>query len=441
MKYVSVKVPNWFRENAVYQINPRTFSKEGTINSITKELPSLKELGFDVIYLCPIFAADDSEDQNFWSKRQKKSQTGNPKNQYRIRNYFNIDEEYGTKEDLICLIDLAHELGMKVLLDLVYMHMGPEADIIKKHPEFAKLDKEGRLVYNEYGFILLDFNSIGLREYLWANMVYLISEFDADGFRLDVGDAVPADFWAEGRRRIQTIKEDAVLLNEGGDMQRLSYCYDANYGIEWEHGMYQVIQGEKTLEELRKEYDEVAARVPEGGIVLRALETHDTVTDWPRGETILGNDGMEMIQVMNYVMDGIPMVYCGNELADSAKLSMFANRFHMGKYEVTDREALSKKEYSIRRQSIIKKLNAWRKENKVVTHGNFTWLDEIFKDGVIAFKREYNDNAFVFIGNLSDTNKNLKIDLEIKNILFSNNIEISNVNLQLNKYGYIVAEV
>ena len=441
MKYVSVKVPNWFRENAVYQINPRTFSKEGTINSITKELPSLKELGFDVIYLCPIFAADDSEDQNFWSKRQKKSQTGNPKNQYRIRNYFNIDEEYGTKEDLICLIDLAHELGMKVLLDLVYMHMGPEADIIKKHPEFAKLDKEGRLVYNEYGFILLDFNSIGLREYLWANMVYLISEFDADGFRLDVGDAVPADFWAEGRRRIQTIKEDAVLLNEGGDMQRLSYCYDANYGIEWENGMYQVIQGEKTLEELRKEYDEVAARVPEGGIVLRALETHDTVTDWPRGETILGNDGMEMIQVMNYVMDGIPMVYCGNELADSAKLSMFANRFHMGKYEVTDREALSKKEYSIRRQSIIKKLNAWRKENKVVTHGNFTWLDEIFKDGVIAFKREYNDNAFVFIGNLSDTNKNLKIDLEIKNILFSNNIEISNVNLQLNKYGYIVAEV
>ena len=441
MKYVSVKVPNWFRENAVYQINPRTFSKEGTINSITKELPSLKELGFDVIYLCPIFAADDSEDQNFWSKRQKKSQTGNPKNQYRIRNYFNIDEEYGTKEDLICLIVLAHELGMKVLLDLVYMHMGPEADIIKKHPEFAKLDKEGRLVYNEYGFILLDFNSIGLREYLWANMVYLISEFDADGFRLDVGDAVPADFWAEGRRRIQTIKEDAVLLNEGGDMQRLSYCYDANYGIEWDHGMYQVIQGEKTLEELRKEYDEVAARVPEGGIVLRALETHDTVTDWPRGETILGNDGMEMIQVMNYVMDGIPMVYCGNELADSAKLSMFANRFHMGKYEVTDREALSKKEYSIRRQSIIKKLNAWRKENKVVTHGNFTWLDEIFKDGVIAFKREYNDNAFVFIGNLSDTNKNLKIDLEIKNILFSNNIEISNVNLQLNKYGYIVAEV
>jgi len=441
MKYVSVKVPNWFRENAVYQINPRTFSKEGTINSITKELPSLKELGFDVIYLCPIFAADDSEDQNFWSKRQKKSQTGNPKNQYRIRNYFNIDEEYGTKEDLICLIDLAHELGMKVLLDLVYMHMGPEADIIKKHPEFAKLDKEGRLVYNEYGFILLDFNSKGLREYLWANMVYLISEFDADGFRLDVGDAVPADFWAEGRRRIQTIKEDAVLLNEGGDMQRLSYCYDANYGIEWEHGMYQVIQGEKTLEELRKEYDEVAARVPEGGIVLRALETHDTVTDWPRGETILGNDGMEMIQVMNYVMDGIPMVYCGNELADSAKISMFANRFHMGKYEVTDREALSKKEYSIRRQSIIKKLNAWRKENKVVTHGNFTWLDEIFKDGVIAFKREYNDNAFVFIGNMSDTNKNLNIDLEIKNILFSNNMEISNMNLKLNKYGYIVAEV
>lgn len=432
MKYVSVKVPNWFRENAVYQINPRTFSKEGTINSITKELPSLKELGFNVIYLCPIFAEDDSEDQNFWSKRQKKSQTGNPKNQYRIRNYFNIDEEYGTKEDLIYLIDLAHELGMKVLLDLVYMHMGPEADIIKKHPEFAKLDKEGRLVYNDYGFILLDFNSLGLREYLWANMVYLISEFDADGFRLDVGDAVPADFWAEGRRRIQTIKEDAVLLNEGGDMQRLSYCYDASYGIEWEHGMYQVIQGEKTLKELRREYDEVAARVPEGGIVLRALETHDTVTDWPRGETILGNDGMEMILALNYIIDGVPMVYCGNELADTAKLSMFANRFHMGAFEVTDRKAVG--EHVTRRMEIIKTLNELKKTVPALSEGEMVWLDTAHPESVLAFERTTPQETVSFLCNFGKEAVALSMDGDT---LIAHNADKNNNRVTLNPYGYI----
>lgn len=442
MKYQALSIPDWFRKNVIYQINPRTFSKEGTLNSITNELPFLNSLGLKTIYLCPVFEEDDSLEQSHWSKRQKKSQTGNPKNQYRISNYFNIDEEYGTKDDLICLINSAHALGMKVLLDLVYMHVGPEATIIKKHPEFAKLDEEGRTVYNEYGFILLDFNSIGLREYLWANMVYLISEFDADGFRLDVGDAVPADFWAEGRRRIRTIKEDAVLLNEGSDMQRLSYCYDANYGIEWEHGMYQVIQGEKTLEELRKEYDEVAARVPGEGIVLRALETHDTVTDWTRGETILGNYGMEMILVMNYTMDGIPMVYCGNELADTAKVNMFANRFHMGDYEVTDRSRKSVPE-SIRRQQILKRLNHLRQNSEIFIKGNTQWVENSKQKDVLSFERVYNGKKIVFVGNFRSYEVTVSIGMDIseKNIIMQNNCNLSEDGICMGEYGYLLVEL
>ena len=442
MKNVSVKVPNWFKENAVYQINPRTFSKEGTINSITKELPSLKELGFDVIYLCPIFVADESDDQNFWSKRQKASETNNPKNPYRMNDYFAIDEEYGLMDDLRNLVKKAHALEMKILLDLVYMHIGVNAPILKSHPEFAKQHLDGSFYLNEYNFVKLDFNCAGLREYLWSNMTYYIGAIDIDGFRCDVGDNVPLAFWAEGRRRMQEIKPDAVLIDEGIAYQSIASAFDACYNVFWHEDMYKFFKGEMLFEDFINREKERLEKVPLNGLLLNDMDNHDTVTDWPeRTETMLGHDGMELIQVLNYSVIGVPMVYSGNELADSAKLSMFANRFYMGKYEVTDREALSKKEYSIRRQSIIKKLNAWRKESKVVTDGNIIWLDEICKDGVIAFKREYSGNAFVFIGNLTDTNKNLNIDLEIKNILFSNNMEISRVNLQLNKYGYIVAEV
>ena len=88
MKYQALSIPDWFRKNVIYQINPRTFSKEGTLNSITNELPFLNSLGLKTIYLCPVFEEDDSLEQSHWSKRQKKSQTGNPKNQYRISNYF-----------------------------------------------------------------------------------------------------------------------------------------------------------------------------------------------------------------------------------------------------------------------------------------------------------------------------------------------------------------
>lgn len=111
--------------------------------------------------------------------------------------------------------------------------------------EFAEQDENGEPVWNVYHFINLDFNCQGLREYLWSNMVYYVGEIGADGFRCDVGDAIPNDFWAEGRRRIQAIKPDAVLINEGCEMARLASTFDACYGISWEFDIYEVFEGKK----------------------------------------------------------------------------------------------------------------------------------------------------------------------------------------------------
>ena len=60
MKHVT---PDWFKKSAVYQINPRTFCEEGTIKAVTKELPKLAELGFKIMYLCPIFEEDASDEE------------------------------------------------------------------------------------------------------------------------------------------------------------------------------------------------------------------------------------------------------------------------------------------------------------------------------------------------------------------------------------------
>ena len=171
MKYKAICPPEWLSRSAVYQINPRTFSREGTIKAVTDELPRLKELGFRIMYLCPVFEEDNSEDRSFWSARQKKSETDNPKNPYRMNNYFKIDSEYGTEDDLREFIEEAHRLGMRVLLDLVYLHIGPNAPILKRHPEFARQDADGNTVCTDWNFPYLDYNSDGLREYLWCNMI------------------------------------------------------------------------------------------------------------------------------------------------------------------------------------------------------------------------------------------------------------------------------
>ncbi len=443
MKNNAIHSPEWLNKNAIYQINPRTFSKEGTIEAITKELPFLKELGFNIVYLCPIFEEDNSEDINNWSPRQIASKTGNPKNPYRMNDYFNIDEEYGTMEDLKKMINKAHELDMKVLLDLVYAHIGPNAPVIQKHPEFVKQNPDGSFIYTEWNFPALDFRSEGLREYLYCNMVYYIAVIDADGFRLDVGDAIPIDFWKEARRRIQTVKKDAVLINEGRAYENMTIAFDSSYSFDWHEILRRVYCNSESAAQLRDFHENMVQNIPCCSKILRDIDNHDTVTDWEgRTETIAGNKGMEQIEVINYLIDGIPMVYSGNELACNAKLSMFANRFHMGSFEVTDRNNKSS-EASVRRQKIIKTLNTMKSESDLLEFGKTIWIETSDPDSIIAFKRVLNENEILFFGNTK--NSNITIDIkDIANgkkcILYNGEHKIENNMLYLNPYEYVVFE-
>ena len=441
MKNDAIRSPEWLNKNAIYQINPRTFSKEGTISAITKELPFLKELGFNIVYLCPIFDADDGDDISRWSPRQIASKTGNPKNMYRMNDYFQIDAEYGKMDELKGLVNQAHALNIKVLLDLVYAHIGPNAPIIKKHPEFVKQNHDGSFIYTGYNFPALDFNCEGLREYLYCNMVYYISVIDVDGFRLDVGDAIPIDFWKEARRRIQTIKKDAVLINEGCAYRNMSIAFDSCYCFKWHEILRSVYCNSESATQIRNYHENIAKEMPFGSKVLRDIDNHDTVTDWDgRTETIIGNKGMEQIEVVNYIIDGIPMVYNGNELACTAKHSMFANRFYMGNYEVTNRSNKNSKE-SVRRQEIIKTLNKMKSESDLLKYGKTVWIDTSSPDNVIAFKRVLNENEILCFGNTGNSNVAIHIKYMANNkkcILYNGEHKIENDTLYLTPYEYVV---
>lgn len=400
MEYKALTPPEWISHSSVYQINPRTFSVQGTIDAVTQKLPELAALGFGVMYLCPVFEEDDSEDRIYWSERQKKYETQNPKNPYRMNDYFRIDSEYGNMDDLRHFVAESHRLGMKVLLDLVYLHIGPNADILKTHPEFAKQDQDGKTVCGPWMFPYLDYNSEGLREYLWCNMVYYIAVLDVDGFRCDVGDGVPLDFWTEGRRRIQAVKPDAVLINEGRKWDWAVKGFDITYCFDWHETMYRIFTEGASACGLREVYEEIEKEAPRGIALIRDIDNHDTVTDWPaRTETAAGHDGMEQIEVINYLIDGVPMIYCGNELADTAKLNMFANRFYMGSYEVTDRDTLVKTAAAARRMNLLQRLNAMKQNSGLLHNGVTIWAENSAPAQVVSFLRVTDTEKLLFVGN------------------------------------------
>ncbi len=441
MKNQAICPPEWLSKNAVYQINPRTFSKEGTLNAITKELPFLKELGFNIIYLCSICEADEVKDEASMSPRQIASKTGNPKNMYILSDYFSVDEEYGTMEDLKNLVNRAHELEMKVLLDIVYAHIGKSSKLLKEHPEFIKHDQEGNLVASKWSSMLIDSSNIGLREYLYCNMVYYIAVIGADGFRCDVGDYLPSDFWKTARERIQSVKKDAVLVNESASYVNMATAFDSNYCFHWHNALRNIFCGYDPASKLKETYEYVVENAPSGAKVLRDIENHDSVTDWNgRCETIAGHDGMEQIEVINYLIDGIPMVYCGNELACEAKVNMFANRFYPGDYEVTDRQNKNS-EASVRRQNIMKILNKMKSESDLLCYGETAWIDTCSLESVVSFKRTLGENEIMFFGNAKENDAVIDVKDLIKDkkcILYNGEHKIENGMLHLSAREYAV---
>ena len=103
-----------------------------------------------LLYFTPLNVADTDMDRSKWSPRQIKSGFNDPRNPYRAGDYFRVDPEYGTYQDLKDFVNKAHDLGMKVFLDLVFAHCGPGAEVVKTHPEFFKYDENGEMMMTRW---------------------------------------------------------------------------------------------------------------------------------------------------------------------------------------------------------------------------------------------------------------------------------------------------
>ena len=142
--------PAWVTDGVMVQLWLRAFTPEGTLDAARRRLQHVAEAGFTIIYLSPICLMDDDMHKEHWAPRQRK--TENPRNPYRIKDYEQIDPEFGTREDLRAFLTEAHRLGLRVLLDIVYLHCGPGAVLIERHPSFMKRDEKRQSETGELGF-------------------------------------------------------------------------------------------------------------------------------------------------------------------------------------------------------------------------------------------------------------------------------------------------
>lgn len=373
----------------LYQINPRMFTPQGTLRAAKALLPHIVSTGANVAYLFAICKEDDSKDRRFWSRRQKKSKLNNPKNPYRISDYFSIDEEFGGNEQLGEFVEEAHKLGLYVMLDLVYLHCSPNAKVIADVPDGILRDGNGLPKLGTWNFPLLNFESRALRDYLIENMRYFVREYDIDGYRCDVGDGVPLDFWEEAEKEISKLKPNMIMLNEGCNPEYVkSGVFDFNY--YWPP----LVHAKKPFADFIKAAHDRIAQSGTGEKGIYFIENHDTVTDDGRADLLFGTKVCDCFYVYLFTVNGTPLLYCGEEIADLNEHNMFANREHNRGYGVDWSNALLP--HGRRRFALIKKLADLRKEEPALAEGSFAWLDA--GADVLAYERESeNDKISVFI--------------------------------------------
>jgi glycosidase len=274
--------PSSYRNLVIYEVYVRNHGTNGTFSDVEKDLPRLHTLGVDVLWFMPIHPI---------GVLNKKGSLGCP---YSIKDYREVNPEYGTKEDFTRLIEQAHGREMKVMIDVVYNHTAHDSVLVKEHPEYFHQDEKGNPVTTvpEWSDVIdLQYPSPGLIDYQIETLSGWV-ELGVDGFRCDVASLLPQDFWLKVRKKVAKIKPGMIWLAESvhacfvGERRangliglsdgELYTAFDMTYDYDiwpiWQLAVQGKVPVRRYIEMLRFQ-DSI---YPENYIKMRCVENHDT---------------------------------------------------------------------------------------------------------------------------------------------------------------------
>lgn len=373
----AVKSPEWARDTTIYEVYLRAFSREGTLEKLRERLPTLRELGIGTIWLMPIHPIGE---------RGRKGSLGCP---YSIRDYYAINSEYGTKEDLRRLVEDAHRLGMKVILDFVANHASNDYVEMKDNPDWFMRDKEGKFtreVTDWWDITDLNYDNSDLREYMKGVAKYWVKEFKVDGYRCDVAGMVPLKFWVGLRQELKSINPNMFLLAEWESPKMHLRAFDATYDWSLYHLLIKVRKGKVKAEKAIDLVLEKERKYPANSLRLRFIENHDE----KRAIEVFSQESFKPFAAFIFTISGIPLIYNGQEIGERKRPSLFE------KEEI----GWDKGDYGIR--DYYQRLIKLRKENPVFANGETIKLSTSSPKEIAAYLRlNGKDKAIVAI-NFSD---------------------------------------
>lgn len=372
--------PQWLKTASIYQINTRQFTKEGTLKSAEKQLPRLKSLGVDVLWLMPIHPIGE---------KNRKGTLGSP---YAVKDYFAVNPEFGTIQDIKQFVASAHKLGMYVILDWVANHTAWDNVIRQTQPQWYTTDFKGdnisTLWFDWYDIIDLDYSNNELQEYMLKAMAYWVKEIGVDGYRCDAAGLVPNAFWQRASQKLNKIKP-VFMLAEWEGPQFYDHGFDATYAWGWWDTMHKIAQGHAKADSLHSYYAWNHGYYPDRAMRLMYVSNHD-VNSWESTQFESFGDALYSAITLSIISEGIPMIYNGQEAGNVKRLEFY------------ERDTIEWQAHPV--GDLYRRLFALKKVNSALWNGKWgARMMPIHNDNknILSFVRENTQDKIVAVFNLS----------------------------------------
>ncbi len=305
------KRADWIANTNIYEVNIRQYSAEGSFNAFAESLPRLKDMGVEVLWIMPIHPI---------GKTNRKGTLGS---YYSIADFKGVNPEFGTAADFKNLVQLAHGMGMKVIMDWVANHAAWDNVWTNDHPEYFERDEEGnfKAPYDWTDVIQIDHSNAAEQDAMIDAMQYWVTDFDIDGFRADLAHLTPLTFWHKARTAIEPLKPDLFWLAES---EEINYheVFDATFTWEWMHTTENYYTGKTGFTALYDVLAKYHSSFPEAAHRMYFTSNHDENT-WNGTGIEKYGDMLKCLSVFSCTWNGIPMIYSGEEMPNAKRLAFF----------------------------------------------------------------------------------------------------------------------
>ncbi|MGD0037833.1 MAG: alpha-amylase family glycosyl hydrolase [Bacteroidota bacterium] len=354
----------WVKDAILYEVYLRSFSKEGTFQALEKEIPELKKLGVTVIWLMPIHPV---------GKINRKGTLGSP---YSVQDYYAINPEFGTLDDFRSLVNTVHQQGLKIIIDLVANHTAWDNPILKEHPEWYTHDTSGKIISPNPDWTDvadLNYDNPELRKYMITMMEYWVRDVRIDGYRCDVAELVPTDFWEAAVKELNEIKS-VMMLSEGTLPEHHIRAFDLTYSWNVYDVLGKVMDGSTPATIFHDLLKTESYQFPKGSLRMRFNTNHDkNVQDGPAVEKFTPQ-GAKATAVLMFTYPGIPLIYNGEEVANNKRLGLF---------EKTDIDWSKNTEF----RTLYEELALLRKQHPSLVNGSYYAVQNSENRKVLSFIR------------------------------------------------------